>query len=60
MNKYYRNVVENIKTGERDTYVSERQGAHPDGWRHLGVCGYFEADGADLNWINRRSMTFFK
>lgn len=40
--KYYRMAIENIKTGERDTYISKRQGAAPSGWRCIGVCGYFE------------------
>ena len=55
MKKYFRMTVENIRTGKRDTYVSEKQGASPAGWRCVGVCGYFEADGkVDLLWINRR------
>lgn len=40
--KFYRMAIENIKTGERDTYISKRQGAAPAGWKCVGVCGYFE------------------
>lgn len=55
MKKYYRNAVENKRTGERDTYVSERQGSAPSGWKCTGVCGYFETGGkVDLAWMNRR------
>lgn len=42
MKKYYRMVVENARTGERDSYVSVRQGASPPGWKCVGVCGFFE------------------
>ena len=42
MKKYYRMAVENIKTGEHDTYVSEKQGAAPPGWKCTGVCGSFD------------------
>jgi hypothetical protein len=34
-------VIENLKTGERKTYISERQSATPAGWKCVGVCGYF-------------------
>jgi hypothetical protein len=54
MKKYFRMAVENIRTGERDTYVSEKQGSSPAGWKCTGVCGYFEADSVDLLWVNRR------
>lgn len=55
MKRYYRMAVRNKKTGETDTYVSERQGASPSGWECTGVCGYFEKEGsADLGWMNRR------
>ena len=55
MKKYFRNVVVNNRTGEKDTYVSERQGASPPGWKNVGVCGYFEKDEkVDLPWLNRR------
>ena len=40
--KKYRMRIENIKTKERDTYISERQGAAPAGWKCVGVLGYFE------------------
>lgn len=40
--KYYRMVIENIKTGERKTYVNATQGAAPAGWKSVGVCGYYE------------------
>lgn len=42
MKKYYRNAVRNNRTGETDTYVSERQGSAPSGWTCTGVYGYFE------------------
>ena len=45
--KYYRMAIENIKTGQRDTYVSKRQGAAPAGWRCVGVCGYYETPRRD-------------
>jgi len=35
-------AIKNRKTGERDTYISKRQGAAPAGWECIGVCGYFE------------------
>ena len=57
MKRYFRNVVKHNKTGERDTYVSERQGSAPAGWKCVGVCGMFEVpDGQkyDLGWTNRR------
>ena len=51
MKKYYRNAVINEKTGQRDTYISERQGAAPAGWKNNGVCGFFETDkNIDLLW----------
>lgn len=54
MKKYYRNAVINIKTGQRDTYISERQGAAPAGWKNNGVCRFFETDEkVDLSWENR-------
>lgn len=54
MKKYYRNAVINEKTGQRDTYISERQGAAPAGWKNNGVCGFFETDKkVDLTWENR-------
>lgn len=40
--KYYRMVIEHIKTGERKTYISVHPGTAPAGWRCVGVCGYFE------------------
>ena len=55
MKKYYRMIVKNIRMGETDTYVSERQGSAPAGWKCTGVCGCFENDGkVDLLWLNRR------
>ena len=43
MKKYFRMLVQNIKTGEKKTYISEHQGGTPGiGWRCLGVLGYFE------------------
>ena len=59
--KYYRNVVVNIRTGVKDTYVSERQGSAPAGWRNVGVCGFFECDKTpDLLWMNRRFYGDFR
>lgn len=40
--RYYRMAIVNIKTGERDTYISKRQGSAPAGWKCNGVCGYFD------------------
>lgn len=40
--KYYRMIIEHIKTGERKTYVNIRAGLAPAGWRCISVCGYFE------------------
>jgi len=55
MKKFYRNAVINNRTGAKDTYVSERQGSAPAGWKCVGVCGYFEKEGhVDLLWLNRR------
>lgn len=57
MKKYYRNAVRNNKTGETDTYVSERQRSAPSGWTCTGVCGYFEVtddEKYDVGWANRR------
>ena len=42
MKKLYRMAVVNIRTGEKDTYVSERQGAAPTGWKSTGILGSFE------------------
>lgn len=43
MTRYYRMVIENVKTGERRTYVSVHQGATPGyPWRCVGVCGYYD------------------
>lgn len=43
--KYYRMLIENIKTKERKTYISEHPGAAPAGWKCRGVLGYFEKQG---------------
>ncbi len=40
--KFYRMVIENVRTGERSTYISPHQGSAPAGWKCVGVCGYFE------------------
>ena len=42
MMKYYRMAIVNLKTGEKDTYVSVHQGSAPPGWKCVGVLGYFE------------------
>ena len=39
--KVYKMVIECIKTGERMTWNSPRQGAAPAGWKCISVCGYF-------------------
>jgi hypothetical protein len=39
---YYRMLIRNIRTGEKDTYISNRQGAAPAGWVCVGVIGKFE------------------
>lgn len=57
MKTYYRMAVKNIKTGKRDTYVSERQGTAPTGWKCTGVCGKFEMPQCvsfDFAWQARR------
>jgi len=57
MKKLYRMAIRNRRTGERDTYVSERQGAAPTGWTSTGICGSFEVpDGEhyDFYWQARR------
>lgn len=43
--KYYRMAIRNKRTGEKDTYVSVKQGAAPAGWECTGVLGYFEKPG---------------
>ena len=40
--KIYRMLIENIRTGERMTYTSARQGSAPAGWKCIGVLGYYE------------------
>ena len=54
MKKFYRMKVRNRRTGETDTYVSERQGSAPAGWESTGVLGYFDGERVDLLWENRR------
>ncbi len=57
MKKFYRMAVKNIRTGERDTYVSERQGAAPTGWKCTGICGSFElpdGENFDFAWQARK------
>ena len=43
-----RPAAENV--GDHSTrreYICKRQGAHPDGWVCLGVCGYHDTPRAD-------------
>lgn len=46
--KYYHMIIEKEAAPGIDTrhtrreYISPRQGAHPAGWRVVGVCGYHE------------------
>lgn len=45
--KYYHMIIQpkspkNIDKPERREYISPRQGAAPDGWVCVGVCGYHE------------------
>ena len=42
MKRFFRMKIVNIRTGETDTYISERQGAAPSGWRCTGVLGYYD------------------
>lgn len=42
MKRFYRMKIQCIRTGETDTYISERQGAAPSGWRCIGVLGYYD------------------
>ena len=42
MVKYYRMLIKNNRTGEKKTYISNRQGAAPAGWTCIGVLGYYE------------------
>lgn len=42
MKRFFRMKIENIRTGEKSTYISERQGAAPPGWRCIGVLGYYD------------------
>ena len=45
--KIYRMLIENIRTGERMTYTSTRQGSAPAGWKCIGVLGYYEQPSRD-------------
>lgn len=58
MKKYYRMAVEHIKTGERDTYVSERQGAAPAGWKCTGICGCIELPDGQKYDFSRQTRKF--
>lgn len=40
--KIYRMIIENLKTGERVSYNSNRPGSAPAGWKCIAVCGYYE------------------
>lgn len=45
--KYYHMIVErkcptNFDKPERKEYISTHQGAAPEGWKCVGVCGYHE------------------
>lgn len=45
--KYYHMIIEPISgwdesPNNRREYISTRQGAAPDGWKCIGVCGYHE------------------
>ena len=40
--RFFRMAIENIRTKERDTYVSKHPGAAPAGWRCIGVLGYYD------------------
>ena len=40
--RYYRMIIENLKTGERTSYVSRHPGAAPAGYKCISVCGFFE------------------
>ena len=52
--KYYRMIIARPaaeRVGDpstRKSYVSRRQGAHPDGWITAGVAGYFEKPNRNL------------
>ena len=47
--KYYHMIVEKWWTGERKEYISKTQGAAPDGWKCVAVCGYHEEAKAKEN-----------
>lgn len=48
MTKYYHMIIEKEARWSEDMshtrreYISTRQGAHPIGWKVIGVCGYHE------------------
>lgn len=40
--RYYHMIIEQWWTGERQEYISKKQGAAPAGWKCIAVCGYHE------------------
>lgn len=40
--RFFRMKIENIRTKERDTYISKHQGTAPAGWKCIGVLGYYD------------------
>ena len=40
--KYYHMIVEPLAGGKRKEYISKTQGAAPDGYKCIGVCGFHE------------------
>ena len=43
--RFYRMLIQNIKTGEKKTYVSQHQGGSPGfPWKCVGVLGYYEKE----------------
>ena len=40
--KYYHMIIEQWWTGESKEYISKKQGAAPNEWKCIAVCGYHE------------------
>jgi hypothetical protein len=47
MKRFFRMLIQNLRTGERRTYISARQGSAPAGWKCIGVLGYYEQPSRD-------------
>ncbi len=40
--RYYHMIIESNATGERQEYISTRQGETPRGYKLVGICGYHD------------------